>query len=1430
VKGKRVLVLLAGAIALGAGVCLLHDFQVARSADVLSAQVKQEEQHGQPEQAAELLGRYLDLRPEDNDARARYGLLLGKLARTPAERVRVLRLLEDVLRLDGHRSDVRREVVRLAREGGWLRDAARHLRLLLEADPRDVALMRLYAQCLAGTGNGEKAARWYGRAVERAPRDAGLSEEYALLLRQRLGQSAQADAVIDRLLKADGRSAKARLVAARYFLRRGLRGRADREVRFALNELKARDAELLLLAADLAVRAGKGGEARKLLEEARRQHPGDARAALGVARLDLRAGRRNEALRKLQPVLREPPGSPEELGVLANLLIDGEAEDQAGAVIDRLEKQGLPAVASYLRARVLARKGRWGEARVLLEEARAAGLPPGEPAQQADLLLAECHGRLGNLDQQESCIRQALARDPAWLPARRSLAAALAALGKTGQAVAAYRQLLPQAPELRPALAPFLVAWLPGCPGLTSSLIALSRSEQALAEYVRLLPQADAVREALAPLLITYNLRLPEDERRWTDVERLVQELEEGTRPAGRVRLLRAELLVAQGKPQEARRLVEAERDRDRKQVGPWLFLIRLAERQGPTASVLPLVEQAERQAGRRVEWQLARVEHWAAAEHAEARKQLLRLEAGLGSWPAADRDRLLEALAGAYYTAGDPAAAARLWGQLARRQPNNLAVRLLLLELAVADGKRTAAEGALAEVARVEGEGGPVTAYGRASLDVLRARQGDKATLPEAHRLLAEAAAGRPSWSRVPLREAQAYELEGRKDRALEKYQAALARGESGLPVYRRVVQLLYEEGRYVEANALVNRLPAQALAERDLGRLAAQLALVGAEPSDDQDPAQAGRRALELARRTVPADSKDYHDYLWLGTLARAAGQPAAAEQALRRARDLADTVPDTWAALILLLAQTDAKRADAELAAAQRKLAGEQATLALALCEEALGRMNEAEERYRAALAARPNDPRVVRGLVGFYSRRGQPAKAEPVLRRLLDPAARAPAPTAAWARRELALALAARRDYRQFQSALALLKDDGKDGPEAAENQRARALVLATQPAHRREALRLLEDWARRQPALPPEVRLAMAELYTADGDWPRAREHLLALVTVHRDDPAYLARYVRGLLSHGEEELAAVWMKRLARAGRPTFETVELQARLLHAQGRAEQAVGLLQAYAREKVARPALAAQLLDQLGRPAEAERMYRAYAASGNPDAALALALHLALHGRLAEALDLCERVWPACPVEKVAAASLVALRLGHGGADPQRRVQGWLTAALARHPRSLLLLSALAELHNRGGRPAAAEAVYREILRQDPHHPTALNNLAYSLAARGHKQAEALQLIRTAIERFGPAAEFLETRGVIYLHGKQAGPALRDLRQALEQKPTAARYFHLARALQLAGNRPAAARAFHTAGDMGLTVAQLPQPEQQAFTLLARELGQP
>jgi tetratricopeptide (TPR) repeat protein len=1377
--GKRVnlraVLILAGClVGLAVSTHLLHGWQVHRNAGGLLEHADKLERQGRLAEAADQLEQYLGLRPFDTDALARQGLLLSRLARTDGDRLRPLRILQQVLHRDGRRQDVRREAVGLALRLGLFGEARVELEILLKDGPEDAELLHLRGRCEAGLRRYDRAVGWYKKAVRKDPRRHAAFLEYAALLRGPLGSPGEADAVVDALVAGDPRSPQARLLAARYFQRCGLPGRAEPHLGFALGELGCRSGEALLLAAEVALALGKAEEARGRLEEGSKLDPKNPCFRWELARLELRQGQRQKALAQLEPLLQALPEQPQELWELGNLLIEAGAAERAGAVAERLQKQGPAAQAACLRARLLMHRGAWGEARAVLDKVRAE-VPGNSPlAGRLNLLLADCHEHLDNPDQRLDACRRALTASPDSLPARRVLAAALAALGKLDAAAQEYRGLIGRAPE---------------------------------------------VRVELARLLVRRNLRLPKAARGWGEVERLLGVMPAAERDSVAGKLLRAEVLVAQGKVEQARKLIEAERDRDPGRLAPWLFLARLAGAPGKSEAVFGLLEQAEQAVGKRVEWQLLRAHCWATGGGPQAAERVRGLEASARDFADADRDRLWAGLAEAFVALGQGGDAERLWGQLAQRRPGDLTVRFLLLEKAYEAGREAELRRWLEDIRRLEG-GGALTAYGEGARLLLLVRSGKKERLAEARAKLAAAGSLRPSWARVPLREAEAFELEGRKDKALEKYREALGGGEKSLGVVRRALQLMYEQRLYGEAQALLRELPEGALSAGGLEKMAAQLALL--TPGEEY-PGGARRRALELARKAV-ADSGDYREHLWLGQVASLASEAGQAEKAFRRALALKGEAPDAWAALILFLAPRDPKRAEAEIAKARQRLSAAEAPLALAPCYEALGLPERAEEEYLRQLKLRPQDPLALRGAAGFFLRAAQPARAEPHLRALL--AAGAPEATAAWARRALAIALAIQGGYPRFKQAQAVL--DASATRDSVADRQARALVLATQPARRRQAIALFEGLVPRGGPLPPHARFLLAQLYEADGHWAKAEIELLGLLATHANNPAYLARYINGLLREGRAAEAHAWVEKLAAAAPKAPETLQCRVLVLKARGEPEQAAALVRAYARGKDARLDVAAGWLEQLGRPAEAERLYREHAASAKqPEAVLLVALHLGRQKKVAEALEVCAKAWASCRPEEVAGVSVAVVRSPAATSAQRRGVEGRLKAALGDRPQAHALAVLLADLYDQQGRQDEAVRLYRKILGQDGRNVVALNNLSYLLAFGLGDVAEALDLINRAIDLAGPVDELLDTRAVIFLKKGQADQAVTDLQQALAQASSPTRHFHLAWAQHLAGNRAAAVDAWGKAARAGLREGGVHPLERPAFRRLLGEL---
>ncbi|MBX6312993.1 MAG: tetratricopeptide repeat protein [Isosphaeraceae bacterium] len=1396
-NGKLLALLLVAVALLGAGVHILHGFQVRRNASDLLRQAKRAEAQGHLDQAVGFLEQYLAFEPSDTTALAKYGLMLDELAATPQAHLRAFWVLDQVLRRAPERLEVRRRLVQIAMDLGRLSDARQHLEVLLQHAPEDGELEYRLGRCFEGEGQFNAARYWYEKSIRHTPDRIESYVSLAGLLRRRFDQAARADQVMDALIAANERSFRAYLARRRYRQEFQLDGAAADAAR--ARELAPDEADTLLAAAEAARDRGELDTARRDLEHGVALYPRDGRLYQALADLDLRAGRPDQAVARLRKGLAVLPEAVDLHVALVDALLQGGQPTEASAVITSLrQREGLPsALLDFFDARIHLAHEHWSQAAEILERTRPLLVAWPAMARQADLLLAQCFEQLGDPERRIEACRRVVAADSSDGPARLALGSALWAAGRIDEALGEFRQAM----TLHDAPA---VGWT-----------------------------------MLAQALIAHNLRLPPDRRHWPEVEQALNQAAEARPAAVEVLILRADALIAQGQLDRARHLLEQARERQPDRIELWAASALVAEHQRQPAEALSLLDQAQQRLGDTVELRLARCGYWTRHPGDEAREALASLSQDLANFADKDRDRLLEGLAGAYSRLGEPQAAAQLWGQLAERRPNDVRVRVLWFEAALRGGDEAAMRRALDDLRRLEGEDGALWRYGEAAqlIALVERAAGAKPgaaaprldaaarqRLGQARARLDEVAQRRPAWSRVPLLAAAIAELEGDQAQAIEHYQRTLDLGDRQPQVIRRLVRLLYEHHRYDEADQALGMLSEQAPLPDDLKRLAAAISL------HTQDP----EHALQRAHAAGLAQSPDYRDHVWLGQLLEASGpgRHAAAEAELRRAVMMAEDAPDPWVALVQFLARTGQKpQAEAALREAQRKLPPGQAPLALARCYEAIGQGAQAEQQYRAALAARPDDVATLRGAAAFYLRTGQLLKAEPPLRRLLDPQTKAPAQEVAWARRSLAAVLAGGND-RQFQEALALIERNLQAGGATIPDQRARAMVLATRPDRRREAIRLLEDQEGNQRLpLTPNEQFLLARLYEGERDWPKARERMLSLLAAHADNPLYLASYISSLLRRGQADEAQLWLLKLERLEPQAFRTMSLKARMLAARGEGAAAVALLKDYIRDQGA-PLLGpiAALLDQIGQAAAAEELYRQYAAqSKQPESTLALAQYLARQGRLREALDLCERAWQTCPPAAVANACIAALYAAQPDDESYQRVERWLETALRKAPGTASLLVPLAVIRGLQRRYQEAEALYRQVIARDDRNIEALNNLAWLLSLKGDGGSEPLELIQRAIAIGGPVPALLDTRAVINLKRNNIDAALQDLRQAVAEAPTASSYFHLAQAYWTAKSPGAAAEALREAKNLGLATNGLDPLERTAYHQLLSALDQ-
>jgi tetratricopeptide (TPR) repeat protein len=1413
---KLLAVLVAVGLALGATVYVVHGVQVKRGARVLLRQADRAEAQGQTAEAVKDLERYLGYVPDDLQALARYGLLLESQAVTLRDRQHVLTVFEQVLRREPERHDIRGRLIRLAMDPRLRTfvDPRDHLRILLKRTAAtDGELEQLFGQCEESNGNFQEAEGWYARALERAPGRVDSAACRAELLRRRLEQPQRADQVMDELVEANGGSFRASLARASYRRAWKLAGADDDLARARVLAPDEADVLLASAASELGRAGGDLDGARADLQRGVQRYPRDARMYRELARLELQAGQPEAAVACLSQGAAAFSGHDDPDAAqarndlnwsLAELLIQA-GKTEITDVMGRLRRGGVtPALLDYLGARLQMNRGKWAEAAAELERLRpsfAADPRLVEITRATDVALGRCYERLGEADQQYAACRRAVDLAPQDVPARLGLAAALAGQGKTDEAIEAYQQLVAAAPQA-------------GIP--------------------------------LARLLILHNLQVPEAQRRWQEVEAVLDRAAQGLPEAIEVPVLRAAALAAQpGQAGRARDLLRTTLDRHPDRVGLWIALAKLAGQQGRPEEARPVLEEARRRLGDVVELRLAFAGYWVQRGGAAASRALAELARDDGAFGDEDRRRLLLGLVEAHARAGDPATAERLLRQLAQR-PDDLDSRLALFDLALQAGRDDAMQRAVAEIRRVEEDAhrpgdteGIFWRYARAKLLIWRAERGDTQGLEEARTLLALVAQRRPSWSRAALATAEIDDLKGNTDGAIQGYLRAIDKlGQRTPSAIRRVVQLLYERHRYIEADEVIRKFQDQVAGAGDLLRLAADVSLgIG-----DFD------RALDLAQQAAPESSPDYRDQIWLGQVLWALAQEAEAqgraeeaqarrakaERALRRATDLAGDRPEAWVALVqYLIGSGQPAQAEAAVQEAQGRLAG--APLALAQCFEAINRRDRAQQLYREAQAAQPQDVPTLRAVAAFSLRSGQPQDAEPDLRAILGLTTATPEDVA-WAKRVLAVLVAAQGDDRHAHEAFTLLDiaAAGDPAPPASAGSaaalRAQAQVLALQKdrSQRRRAIALLEGLREQEPPLRGDQFL-LAQLYESVGDWPKASAQMLTLLATNGDNPLYVSYYAAHLLRHHEADAVRPWLARLEVLEPQSPRTLEIKARVLGAQGRGAEAAALLTASARQPGVPLDRIAALLEELGQLAAAEALDRDFVSrSPQPEAALVLVGFLARHGRLPEALDVCQRAEATCPPAAVIAAGVAALAAAPFDEAQARRVELRLERALRTEPRSAPLLFQLANLRSLQGRYQEAEALYRQSSQSDTSDSGPLNNLAWLLTLKEGKTAEALALIEQAIQRDGPAPHLLDTRAVIRLRAGQSAPAIQDLEEAIALAPSAARYFHLAQAYWQAKDRVAAAEAMRQAKAEKLSIDVLHPLERPDYQKLLDELA--
>lgn len=1078
----RLLFSLLAALACGVGLAFLaHAGQMRRHAHTLIERARQAETEGRLDDALLALQRYLVFAPEDNAARARYGEIVEQLATTDHERWRAVEVYEQVLYREPSRLDVRRRLAKLALELGWREEARTHLEILLREQSGQGELESKLGQCQEAAGDFSLAAASYENALRDDPQQLETYVRLALLLRYRLDQPEKARRVLDEMVRRNGRSAEAHLARALQGMERGTLAESARDMQRA-HELAPTDARILLASAAVAEQRGQVDAARRLLRQGREREPNNASLHLALANLEGKHGKFHEAIECLRQGLQALPDHPDLLLMLAEALLEVNDEKAVEQLLPGLYRPGSPpGLAHYLEGRLAMHRNQWIKAISVFEEVAQA--PDVAPllAGRAGLALARCHEQRGDGEKQLDTLRRAVAVDDSSASTRLAWAAALEKCGRMEEALQQYREIV----QLAPA------------------------------------PEQSWIR--LGRLLVQYNRSLPTRKRRWKEVEKVVSRAEQLPALAVPLAVLRAEILLEQGRAREAQALLDKTAAAHPEAVEPWTALADLLLRQGEAERAVRILHEARRQMPTCRALYEAEITTALTLPPHRAKKLLRDIEAAYARLSAEDGRLLLSQLAAAYYRLGESSEGQRLGRLLAENLPaNDLPLRRTLLDLAVQGGEETRLAQVAADLRRLEGEDGIWWRYGEAARCLLRARFGATEERAAARAQVMDLVRRRPNWPHAALLQAYLHEQEGDAQEAANAYLRAFRGGERRLGLSERLVYLLVDRGRLDEADEVIRQVQQQTQPSPELARLGAEIAL----------RQRGNERALELARLAVPTTTTDYTQLLWLGQVLAQAGRPAEGEEALRQAvkrrGDLAETRLALLAHLVKLRQHREAEEVGREM---QKALPADQVPLALAIAAEVMSKWDNAERYYQQAFQRAPNDASVLQRAARFYVRLNRGEQAEPLLYRLLAAEADVPSASQSWARRQLALLWAFTGGEDNYRRALALVPEKEGQTGDALVERRTRLLVQATRASERSPLLRHIEDSAKQQPMSAEEL-FCLVRLYEAEKDDDTAQERMLDLLTLDRNNPEYLAHHIERLLQRGRTTEARTTIARL----------------------------------------------------------------------------------------------------------------------------------------------------------------------------------------------------------------------------------------------------------------------------------------------------------
>lgn len=452
----------------------LHARQFSRTLDFLRSTAMAMLEKEDYRSAQLHLTQYLALKAGDLEAQERLSWLLSEKIQTPKALHQAFRLNEDLLRKGMTSDDLRLRQARVAVSLNLMSDADAHLKVLQTTQADNAEVWYLSSLCSNAARNREATIHGLRRSLQCTKKLPGAYVELARLADEETPEEYQPEALLTRMTK-ECDSAEARRLRAEYYLEKGRRDEAMSDLWIALEQAPA-DAtlnSLLVRSLPSWQDAGANSEAqtqsgdqstesqlkRAMLhfEKLVESEPSNASVRLSHAAVCWKAGQRKAAIATLEAGIQKNAHAFQQHEALIDYLISSGETAKARRVLDSIPSGALPRDEySYSLGRILMEEEKWPEAIKALEQAIAFSRGDSEIGPRAQLSLAICRTRSGDLGPALETFRAVVETQPQSLPGKLGMASAFVKAGQLDMAIATYQELT-DLPGVAPYLADLMI-------------------------------------------------------------------------------------------------------------------------------------------------------------------------------------------------------------------------------------------------------------------------------------------------------------------------------------------------------------------------------------------------------------------------------------------------------------------------------------------------------------------------------------------------------------------------------------------------------------------------------------------------------------------------------------------------------------------------------------------------------------------------------------------------------------------------------------------------------------------------------------------------------------------------------------------------------------------------------------------------------------